>query len=504
MENTRIQWNEVGRQMFSFFKNIKLMMVVLLIFLCSPADVFAQTNVQNINQELTNLLKHDPELKGAIAGVSIRTATTGKILYQYNGDLRLRPASNLKLLTAAAALSNLGENYTFATELLTDGQIVGNMLFGSLYLKGKGDPTLLKADFDQLAQELIQKGISVIYGDLIGDDTWYDNIRYSIDLPWSDEHTYYGAPISALTASPDEDYDAGSVLVEVRPAKKEGEMAKVSTTPKTELVKIVNKVKTTKSKGLLEVETSRIHGTNSIIVEGSIPVHSKTIKEWVSVSNPTRFALDLFRQALTDNGIVFDGEVKEGAAPRNATILVSRSSMPLKDLLIPFMKLSNNVHGEVLVKEMGKIKKSEGSWEKGIEVLESELMKIGLNTNDMMLRDGSGVSHLNLITANEISLLLFKIQAKPWFHSYLRSLPVSGEAAKMVGGSLRHRMKSIKGRVKAKTGTLTSVTSLSGYAETKSGQTIIFSILLNNLLNEEAGKILEDQIVSIIVHNELK
>jgi serine-type D-Ala-D-Ala carboxypeptidase/endopeptidase (penicillin-binding protein 4) len=475
------------------------LVAVHLLLLSMPTSVSAETN-STFNQELTKLLEQDPALTGAIAGVSIRNAATGELVYQYNGDLRLRPASNLKLLTAAAALSVLGEDYTFSTELLTDGQVVGNMLFGSLYLKGKGDPTLLESDFDQLAQNLIEKGITVINGDLIGDDTWYDNIRYSRDLPWSDEHTYYGAPISALTASPDEDYDAGSVLVEILPSSHKGDVAAVSISPNSGTVNIVNKVKTVGAKESKKVEIIRSHGTNTLIIEGTIPLESKKIKEWVSVSNPTGFALDLFKQSLAKKGIVLNGIVKEGASPLNAEVIFSRPSMPLSELLIPFMKLSNNVHGEILIKELGKFRNGDGSWEAGLEVLKSELLNLGIHSEAMILRDGSGVSHINLISSNEISHLLFKIQDKPWFKSYLRSLPISGESEKLVGGSLRYRMQSIKGRVRAKTGTLTSVSSLSGYAETQKGQTIIFSILLNNLLDEEAGKILEDKIVMKIVN----
>jgi D-alanyl-D-alanine carboxypeptidase/D-alanyl-D-alanine-endopeptidase (penicillin-binding protein 4) len=443
-------------------------------------------------------------LEGALAGVSIRSAKTGKMIYEHDGDLRLKPASNLKLLTAAAALSVLGENYTFSTSLLTDGQVVGNMIFGNLFLKGKGDPTLLKEDFDHFAEELLQMGISSIHGDLIGDDSWYDNVRLSVDLPWSDEQTYYGAQISALTASPNKDYDAGSVMVEVLPGKKRGQQAQISITPKTNYMKIVNKTNTVPSDGSKNIDIFREHGTNIIIIKGTIPVKSTKVKEWIAVSDPTNYALVLFKQSLEENGIAINGKVRRGLVPTNANFLKSHQSMPLSELLIPFMKLSNNVHAETLIKEMGKVKKGEGSWEKGLEVLESKLIEFGVNTETLLIRDGSGISHLNLIPANELTKLLFTIQTEPWYNTFLHSLPIAGEKEKLVGGTLRHRMNQplMRGKVKAKTGTLTSVSTLSGYVETINGEELIFSVLLNNLIDEEKGKELEDRIVEILVQYE--
>jgi serine-type D-Ala-D-Ala carboxypeptidase/endopeptidase (penicillin-binding protein 4) len=482
------------------------MLFLLLIHIFKATTPLANTlkKADTLEYKLSEIINHDQVIKGALAGVSIRSATTGKIIYDHFGDLRLKPASNLKLLTAAVALSVLGENYTFSTSLFTDGQVVGNMIFGNLFLKGKGDPTLLKEDFDDFAEQLIQKGITVIQGNLIGDDTWYDDVRLSIDLPWSDEQTYYGAQISALTASPDKDFDAGSVIVEVHPAKKVGQYALVSISPKTDYMEIVNKTKTVQSEGSKNIDIFRSHGTNTINIVGTIPAKSAKITDWIAVSNPTMYALDLFKQSLEEKGIVINGKVMRGTVPNKAYEISSHQSMPLSELLVPFMKLSNNVHAETLIKEMGKVKKGEGSWEKGIEVLESKLLDFGVNTETLLIRDGSGISHLNLVPANEISKLLFSVQKEPWYHTYLHSLPISGEKEKMVGGTLRHRMTqpTIRGKIKAKTGTLTSVSSLSGYVETIKGETLIFSVLLNNLLDEEKGKELEDRIVEILVHHE--
>jgi serine-type D-Ala-D-Ala carboxypeptidase/endopeptidase (penicillin-binding protein 4) len=475
----------------------------LVMDMSHDVQVKAAENQGRLGNVLDQLLANEPALKGAIAGVSIRSASNGQIIYDHLGDIRLRPASNMKLLTAASALSILGDTYTFHTGIFMNGVIKKNILRGDLYLKGKGDPSLSMAVFNKMAEEIKKKGIKRINGNLIGDDTWYDDVRYSLDLPWSDETAYYGAQISALTASPNKELDTGTVVIEIKPGEKIGKKAQIKIIPKTRYVKIVNHTSMVSPKERKFIEIERKHAKNIITINGTIPLHTKKMKEEVAVWEPTRYALDLFKQALIDHGIKINRRIKTGITPENAQLLLAHQSEPLSELLIPFMKLSNNGHAEILIKEIGKVAEGEGSWKRGLKAQKSVIAKYGANPNTMVLRDGSGISHVDLIPANQITNFLFTIQKEKWFPYYLNALPVGGNSEKLVGGSLRKRFKNpmFQGKVKAKTGTISTVSALSGYVETKGGQKLIFSILLNNLLDESRGKKIEDKIVTILLNH---
>jgi D-alanyl-D-alanine carboxypeptidase/D-alanyl-D-alanine-endopeptidase (penicillin-binding protein 4) len=486
---------------------------LLSLFLCvlvyfSPiieCQVIANTNKQPFVSvhKLNELLRTHPSLKGAIAGVSVRSASSGQLLYTYNGDTRLTPASNMKLFTAAAALTTLGKDYTFHTDILTDGSIKWNVLAGNLYMKGKGDPTLLPENFDQFAKELRLKGIKMISGDLIGDDSWYDQVRYSIDVPWSDEAAYYGAATSALTASPDKEYDAGTIIIEVSPNEKMNKTAKVVVRPQTSIINIINKTQTVSSDEPSNIKISRGHGNNVITIEGNIPLKASKLKERIAVWEPTTYAMDLLMQSLKKQEIKVLGSIKKGTTPKHANLLLTHHSISLSELLIPFMKLSNNGHGELLIKEMGKVFKGNGSWEDGLEVEQVALTTLGIRTQEIEIRDGSGISHMNLVPANEITDLLYHATQMDWFPTFEASLPIAGNTDKMIGGTLRKRMKNdpLKNNVKAKTGTLTNVSSLSGFITANNGETFIFSILLNHLKDETSGKQIEEQIIKILANN---
>ncbi|MDI2589407.1 D-alanyl-D-alanine carboxypeptidase/D-alanyl-D-alanine-endopeptidase [Psychrobacillus sp. NEAU-3TGS] len=443
------------------------------------SNVEAATSYANLQNKLNNIMA-DSRMKNATSSVTVRKASTGEIVYQYNGDKEITPASSLKLLTGAAALETLGENYRFSTIVLTDGKLKNGTLNGNLYVKGQGDPTLLKNHFDNFANSLAKQGIKRVSGNLVGDDTWYDNVRLSAGILAEDEPYYYAAPISALTLSPNGDFDAGSVIVEAKPGTN-GKATKVSMSPITSVLKIVNNSKTVPKGSKNTLKITRQVGTNKVIITGNSPLGTSGVKEWISVTNPTIYALDIFKRSLAEKGITFaaSSKVIEGKTPKNAKALVSRKSMPLKELIIPFMKLSNNTHAEMLAKEMGKVKYGEGSWNAGLLVMHEYAASVGLDVTKWKFEDASGMSYSNKVSSSQLSQLLYVVRKEPWYNTYYKSLPIAGVSDRFVGGTLRNRLKSApaKGNIQAKTGSLENIKSLSGYAKTKNGETLIFTVL---------------------------
>jgi len=483
----------------TFFLLLLVATTLIASILTSSTIYSLELQAEGVTQ-LESVLTNDPMMRGAISGLSVRSASTGEILYSHNGETSLTPASSLKLFTAIAALTILGSDYSFNTEIVTDGKWKNKgVLKGNVYIKGGGDPTLTIKDIKMMAKQLRQKGIKTIDGDVIGDDSRYDMVRYSVDLPWTDETAYYGAQISALTASPDEDFDAGTIQIQITPSQK-GRAPKITLIPSTDYVIIHNKAKTTEAESEESLNITRVHGENEVMIEGTIPEDKKIMKEWISIWNPTKYTLALFKKEFAQQGIHVTGDYYPDITPIHTQKLVLHESEPLSEILIPFLKLSNNTIAEMLIKEMGKVTHNQGTWEKGLETEISTLDQLGIDVNNTVLRDGSGLSHVNSTQVNTITQLLYKAQSKEWFSYLYKALPVSGEKEKLTGGTLHKRMinSPLKQKVVAKTGTLTNVSTLSGFLETKSGEVVIFSIILNHMNDEDKGKIIEEKILSVL------
>ncbi|WP_394830223.1 D-alanyl-D-alanine carboxypeptidase/D-alanyl-D-alanine-endopeptidase [Pendulispora rubella] len=456
-------------------------------------------------QELDGILA-SPVLEGALASVVVRHAETGETLYSHRGNERLAPASNAKLLTAAAALEVLGTEHRFETSVWSDGKRLGPVLQGNLYLKGTGDPSMLAQDYDALAAKLAESGLTLVQGELWADDTWFDSVRLGSGWEWEDEPYYYAAQVSALTVSPDGDFDAGNIIADVTPGTAAGQAPRIAFLPNTDYVKVDNRAVTTEAGSPNTLSVERQHGTNTFLVTGTMPLDAGTDRSYNSVAEPTGYAAAIFRAALETHGIrVLASATRFGATPVSATRLAGRSSPPLSELLPLFLKLSNNGHAEILTKAMGKAVHGEGSWDAGIQVISDFLSANGVNANTLQISDGSGLSRHNLISAEHLAALLLAVRGKPWFSNFYEALPIAGAPQRLVGGTLRSRMKNTAaaGNVHAKTGSLDAVSSLSGYVANAAGEPLVFSILFNHFVQNGVSR-LEDAIAVALANSGTK
>lgn len=412
-------------------------------------------------------------------GVSIRDAKTGATLYSYNAKNLMSTASNMKLLTAAAALDTLGENYRFKTVVKTTGKIKKNgTLMGDVYLVGQGDPTLHKSDLTKFAQALKAKGIKKINGHVYGDESYFDHNYVAPGINKKDSLTYYGAPVSALALSPNNEYDTGTVVVYVK-GLKEGKAPKVAFSAQGHL-EVVNKAKTVKKGERTSISISRAYGTNKVYVSGQIAEGSKTDK-WISVDNPSKHTMTIFEDEIVKQGIaVKNPGFKLAATPKKGTTtIVTDQSVKLSSIMIPFMKLSNNGIADTLTKAMGKKVFDKGTNADGVKAIEQYAVNHKVSTKNWTFIDGSGLSSQDRVTAEQMTKFLYHTQKAKFYKTYYTSLPVAGNNDRLVGGTLRSRLTApdLQGRVVAKTGSINNVRTLSGYVTQKDGDPVIVSVL---------------------------
>lgn len=443
------------------------------------ASTFFSINAE-ANSELTKTVKH--HLYGTNFSMAIRDLNTGELIYEYYGNNGIKPASTLKLLTAATALEVLGEDYYFSTQMLMDGKIQNGILHGNIYLRGEGDPTLQVKDFVTFSNTLKQKGIKQINGNIYGDETWFTGDRLSPGILAKDETYYYGAPISALTTSPDNDYDVSTVIVTAK-ASRLGSAPSVSVQPNLSGLRLINNAKTVKRGSGNSLTIQRKYRTNQLIISGNLP-QGNSKKEWVTMFNPTLSTLNSFKNTLVVQGIKFanDSKVDYATVPNNAVSLGTKRSQPLKQLMPSFLKLSNNGIADILVKTMGKRVYNVGDWKHGLKVVREYSQSIGLDMNQWKFEDGSGISHSNRVNAIQQTLLLVKQPQESSYSTFLTSLPIGGQRDRLIGGTLRSRFTeaAYKNRVMAKTGSLDGVSTLAGYVHANSGKWYAFSILVEH------------------------
>lgn len=436
-------------------------------------------------------------LDGSGAAILIVSLDHGDTLYRREADRLFTPASNRKLFTAASALHHLGPEYRFHTALLATGPIDGDTLRGDLVLVGRGDPDLVTEDLAALADTLVNCGVRVVSGDVRADASWFDEIEWGSGWMWDDGPYWEFAYFSALTLNDN------AVEVRVVPGERVGDPVRVSIDPPTEYV-AVGVAATTATIGAeptLSIDRSWTPPENIIHVTGDVPADADSVIAVRTVEDPALYAVTVLSELLDARGVVIQGEVRHQpliGAP--ADTIAMHTSGPLAESLGNMLKESDNLTAEQLVKVVGaEVEGPPGSHEAGLAAERVFLAEaVGIDTLDLNLADGSGVSRYNLGTARQtIRLLSYMANreealSRPW----MDALPVAGR-----DGTLESRMvgTAADGRARAKTGTLSGVSALSGYVPGAVGERFAFSMVME-FFTGPAGprRAIQDSIVAAL------
>jgi D-alanyl-D-alanine carboxypeptidase/D-alanyl-D-alanine-endopeptidase (penicillin-binding protein 4) len=474
-------------------------------------------------------------------GIAV-TAMDGAPIYSLNEGQLFQPASNAKLFTTAAAMALLGPETTFETKIVARGVMDGTTaLKGDLVLVGGGDANLSGREIPYMAPAMRPKlekgalplpeidplrylaamadqvaatGLKVVNGDVVGDDTLFPWEPYPQDWSIDDAVWGYGAPVSALTINDNQ------IKVTVSPGTALGEPATVLVDPAVPSYYTLDvSVTTGEKKSGNHVQMERALGSKVLRVYGIIAVDSQPDEEEAAIHDPAEFAAMALKGLLEARGVVVTGKAravhvllveKKGFSkqvgepipsaifdrptgctvvadgprvPINESVLASHRSVPLAEDIVVTNKVSQNLHAEILLRQMGPFSPSascKGTVAGGAQVVRAYLTtRVGIDEDDFVFFDGSGLSGHDLVTPRATARLLQFASTQLWFADWKKSLPVGGE-----DGSLAARFGKapLKDHVFAKTGTLGEARALSGYVECASGRTVIFSIMVGNHL----------------------
>jgi len=424
-----------------------------------------------------------PELQRAQTGIIVVDLKKDSVVYAYNHQKNLVPASNVKIITGAAALTFLGPDYRLKTKMILDGMMKRNTLQGDIIMIGGGDPGFSLGDLDFFVAAVKDRGISKVTGDIVLVDDYFTGERLPVGWAWHYLDARYAAEISALSLN----RNVVNVHIE---ATKLGELADVVIEPATRYVKLVNEMRT--KSGMDSIVIFRRPEVNTINVDGGIGLgHVRDIE--VAVKDPTVFFGEYLKERLNAAGVRVSGScVRRKGASAYRTVaqnlmIDSVMSAPMYDMIRELSTESVNLYGEAILKTLGAHYLQEGSFRAGVAVIKEFMTRCGADTAYVALYDGSGLSRHNLLSAYDLMLVLRYMYNSNLFDDFYWLLPGPGE------GTLEFKLNGLRGLIRGKTGTLDAVSCLSGYLKLND-KDYCFSMLFNNFTcsNRKIEKIQEE------------
>lgn len=501
----------------------------------SSKAISAATNAPRTLAELRTQIEQivrQPALDAGFFAVKIVSLDTGMVIFEQDSHKFIRPASNMKIYTVAAAFDKLTPDYRFITSVYAkeklddDGKVKGDLI-----IYGRGDPSIAARFNDgdyfkginALADRIVAAGVKRIKGDLVGDESYLDGDSFGSGWAWQDLQWSYGAPVSALTVNDN------AIDLTVKPGQKPGVAVVVTSgPPSSSFMTIVNRATTTAKGSKSDLRIHRSLGTNTLEISGTLPIGDAGYTGGVAIPDPALAFVAMLREALIKRGVKIDGRVRTlNARTGGSTVpvavsatqdagkmpalpplveIASLSSAPFNQIAGHTLKPSQNLYTELILRTLGKMRKtapppagetrpaSQTDEDAGLAAVRDFLKQAGVSESQLNLDDGSGLSRSDMITADATVTLLTFMTRHRYFTQFRDALPVAG-----VDGTLRSRMKGTpaEGNVRAKTGTLSSVASLGGYVTTAAGERLVFSMMLNNY--PDASALRRDSIDAIAV-----
>jgi len=442
--------------------------------LCAAHTASAAPADRQALRSAFDALLSQPPLSGARASVEVVSLDDGAVVYSRRADEQLNPASNTKLVTAAAALLRLGPDFRFTTDFLSDRALDRRGHLQTLYVKGRGDPTLNTERLYGLAADLWHRGVRQV-GEIVLDDTYFDAEKWGPGWEQETSDKAYAAPVGALSLN------HNAVAIYLSPGDRPGQRARVELEPDADCFVLQNNVTTVRedARRKLRPHTYAEGERTRVAIDGRLPAKAEPVVLYRRVTHPAMYFGHTLRLALKQRGIRVGMRVKLGAAPASATLIASYDSDELSDVVRDMNKASSNFIAEMLVKALGaELKGPPGTWPKGIEVTQELLAELGVPRGSYQLRNGSGLNDTNRFSAHQMITLLTAV----W-----KQFPVAAEFVSSLGiaardGTMRLRMEGTDaaGRLRAKTGTLDKVTALSGFVQSLGGERFAFSVLVND------------------------
>jgi len=457
----------------------KIYIILLICFGCTQTPTIYQGSGSSSIQKQINTLINQSGLSTNI-GLKAVSMGTGELLYEMNSSSLFNPASNNKLFTNLSALALLDTNYTFYTNIYHDGN--------KLFLVGGGDPDLSLESLDSLALIVVQKGLKV--DRLVLDDSRMDSTTYGEGWMWDEGDQWYSAHISALSINDN------CIDFIVNPGEL-GHPASIRANPISTYYSLINNsltVNDTTRFNRFNIERDWQNGNNIFTISGNIMDTTSTDTLFRNIEDPTRFTGGLFKEMLESKGLIIQS-LEKGLLSGTAQLIASHESHSMANLLKNLMVESDNLTAELLTKTIGYESDGyQGNWINGLSQMRKFLNdSVGIDTTTFSIRDGSGVSRYNYVSPNHFIQLLEWAYNNPSIrNNFIQTLPRGGP-----NGTLQDR--NISNQIYAKTGSLFSVTTLSGYVFTQSRDVVAFSILMNGFQgSSEPYRVLQDKIVSAL------